>query len=108
MPFVHHLSGQAIDHEWQSKVADFARWAKDRIDNMDTRVRFMARGVDVGAYDKTYTPKTTSVGPKLPAGTLAASLLHPQKICVWTTVRHYSQQISIYGNASMFFGLCYK
>ena len=40
------------DRAWRRAVGDFARWAKTCIDNTHERVRLMARGVDVGAYDK--------------------------------------------------------
>ncbi len=35
-----------------SNLSEFARWAKMRIDDIYDRVRLMARGVDMGAYDK--------------------------------------------------------
>ena len=64
-PFVHfdldpnsHLfeeGGPPIDTKWLSNVSDFARWAKTRIDDIYDRVRLMARGVDMGAYDKLTT-----------------------------------------------------
>ena len=47
-----HFENRGVDHAWRRAVGDFARWAKARIDSTDDRVRLMARGVDVGAYDK--------------------------------------------------------
>ena len=44
--------GTAIDIEWQSAITDFASWAKAHIENTRDRVHLMARGVDVGSYDK--------------------------------------------------------
>ena len=44
--------GAAADLEWRGAVGEFARWTKACIDNIHDRVRLMARGVDVGAYDK--------------------------------------------------------
>ena len=50
--FDHFSDGPAIDTEWMSNVRDFARRATARIDNISDRVYLMARGVDMGAYDK--------------------------------------------------------
>ena len=54
----------AIDIEWQSAITDFADWAKTHIENIHDRVHLMARGVDVGAYDKfsALTPKAFITG----------------------------------------------
>lgn len=41
-----------IDPEWLSNMSQFARWAQSRIDDIYDRMRLMARGVDMGAYDK--------------------------------------------------------
>ena len=51
MPF----ENRRVDHAWRRAVGDFAGWAKARIDDTHQRVRLMARGVDVGAYDKFMT-----------------------------------------------------
>ena len=52
-----HGKGMTFDDQdgnraWKNAIGDFARWAKERIDNTQERVRLMARGVDVGSYDK--------------------------------------------------------